>query len=69
MGYAFDGFPIYGPYGYDQSHADYASDDNRDSTCPVKLMLSSYTGPVDSLGNATYIKRIKDTSAVIIQNI
>lgn len=62
LGYAFDGFPIYGPYGYDHTDNNYSSDDNRETSCPVKLMLSSYTGPVDSLGNPTYIQRVKDTS-------
>ena len=66
LGYAFDGFPIYGPYGYDHTDSNYSIDDNRDTTgsngCNVKLMLSSYTGPVDSIGNPTYIQRVKDTS-------
>ena len=60
LGYAFDGFPIYGPYGYDHTDTNYS--ENRETSCPVKLMLSSYTGPVDSLGNPTYIQRVKDTS-------
>ena len=61
MGYAFDGFPIYGPYGYDHSNiVNYNSDENRDTSCAIKLMLSSYTETPDSLGNPTYLQRLKD---------
>lgn len=33
IGYAFDGFPIYGPFGYSSAN---------DNKSPVKLMVSSY---------------------------
>ena len=53
LGYAFDGFPIYGPLGFDKSNGNYFSTDL--STIPVKFLRSSYTTTqVDSNGNPTY---------------
>lgn len=59
LGYAFDGFPIYGPLGYDKSKSQYYS--NNDSTIPVKFMRSSYTyNDKDSNGNPMYDPSIGD---------
>ena len=53
LGYAFDGFPIYGPLGFDKSNGNYFSTDL--STIPVKFLRSSYTTTqVDSNNNPTY---------------
>ena len=59
LGYAFDGFPIYGPLGYNISDSSYDGDATilRDQTLfKVKLLLSSYTGGNDNDGNPIYIK-------------
>ena len=37
LGYAFDGFPIYGPLGYDKSKSAYYADN--DSNIPLKKQL------------------------------
>ena len=49
LGYAFDGFPIYGPLGYDKTDANYFSSDM--SNVAVKLLRSGYAGTNDSNGN------------------
>ena len=59
LGYAFDGYPIYGPIGYDTSDNSYNSDATtraEQSSFKVKLLKSSYTGGTDSEGNPTYVK-------------
>lgn len=59
LGYAFDGFPIYGPLGYDKSTTQYYSDN--ESSIPVKFLKSSYTyDNVDSNGNPTYEPNLGD---------
>ena len=59
LGYAFDGFPIYGPLGYDKSTSQYYS--NNESSIPVKFLKSSYTyDNVDSNGNPLYDPSIGD---------
>ena len=45
IGFALDGFPIYGPVGYLQEGLDLKS----------TIMRSSYTGELDINGNPTYI--------------
>ena len=45
LGYAYDGYPIYGPLGY-----------KSDNTTDVEYLKSSYTGTVDSNGNPTYVQ-------------
>jgi hypothetical protein len=42
IGYAFDGFPIYGPYGYSNA---------LNSSSPIKLMVSGYA--IRSISNRT----------------
>jgi hypothetical protein len=42
IGFIFDGFPIYGPIGYDSDGI-------------FKLLQSSYTGPEDANGNPTFV--------------
>ena len=54
LGYAFDGFPIYGPIGYDisdNSYNDAAQILSEQNNFAVKLMKSNYTGSEDSFGN------------------
>ncbi len=52
LGYAFDGFPIYGPLGYDKTDSNYYSTDM--SNVAVKLLRSGYSGANDSNGNPSY---------------
>ena len=46
IGFALDGFPIYGPVGFINGES--------------KIMLSSYTGSNDSAGNPTYVENSGD---------
>ena len=56
LGFAFDGFPIYGCLGYDKSNdATNYNDNTKESSRIVKFLTSSYTGSNDSNGNPTYI--------------
>ena len=59
LGYAFDGYPIYGPLGYDKDDSSYNSSATTlaaQSSFKVKLMKSSYTGGNDNDGNPMYIQ-------------
>ena len=55
LGYAFDGYPIYGPLGYDKSDTNY-SDNSKEGLRSVKFLRSSYTSNLnDSNGNPFYV--------------
>lgn len=59
LGYAFDGYPIYGPLGYNiesNVYNDSATTIEEQSNFTVKLMKSSYTGGIDSEGNPIYVQ-------------
>ena len=59
LGYAYDGFPIYGPLAYDKSKAEYY-DNDQESSREVKFLKSSYTGSNDSNGNPQYVPNSGD---------
>ena len=54
LGYAFDGYPIYGPIGYDIPEGDLTTTINEQTK--VKLMESSYKGGLDNNNNPTYLQ-------------
>ena len=55
LGYAFDGYPIYGPLGYDKSDSNYNNNSN-EGLRSVKFLKSSYTSTIkDSNGNPIYV--------------
>ena len=61
LGYAFDGYPIYGPLGFDKSDDNY-----NDVTVDInisgrlKILKSSYTSStLDSNNNPLYIKNLR----------
>ena len=51
LGYAFDGYPIYGPLGY-------STDDDTKNT--LKFLTSSYTDELDENNNKQYVKASGD---------